>query len=354
MPFPSLHASRVAGLLLLGTTAAAHAQTDLYWSVFQHHYAQTTATSHESGVAYRFANWVQVADAATIAPPTITIPAGPFAGTSNDWIRNYDFYNQGTFDDAFSPGDYTYAIGGASATLTIGAAAYPDALAITGGTWDNEKLRFNNGVAQTIAFSGPTAGNFNAGVDYLTLTLREQSIGTTFIFSSFDLVNGFDIPVGSLVDGASDDLELQWINTSELDTTSIAGATGLAGYGTHLFAELTVTHESAVPEPATWGALFGLGALRVAASRRRRGMTQATRPPAQAGAATPRRSALCRTISPRSAAGRISHGPNVTPGCCEISSTAWLRSRASRMRMPPSCSLVSANGPSVATTRPLV
>ena len=54
------------------------------------------------------------------------------------------------------------------------------------------------------------------------------------------------------------------------------------------------------------------------------------------------RCSLSRIISARSAAGRISKGPARTPGCFDISWMAWLRSFASRIRMPPICSLVSA------------
>ena len=56
-----------------------------------------------------------------------------------------------------------------------------------------------------------------------------------------------------------------------------------------------------------------------------------------------RRCSLAFVISLMSAAGRISKMlPYVTAGCWPISWTAWFMSLASRTRMPPSCSLVSA------------
>jgi hypothetical protein len=58
--------------------------------------------------------------------------------------------------------------------------------------------------------------------------------------------------------------------------------------------------------------------------------------------ATERRCSLSRIISLKSAAGRISKGPAFTPGCFDINWMAWFRSLASRMRIPPICSFVSA------------
>jgi hypothetical protein len=56
-----------------------------------------------------------------------------------------------------------------------------------------------------------------------------------------------------------------------------------------------------------------------------------------------RRCSLAFMISLMSPAGRISKMlPNVSAGCWPISCTAWFMSLASRTRMPPSCSLVSA------------
>src|SRR5690606_12825034 len=66
-----------------------------------------------------------------------------------------------------------------------------------------------------------------------------------------------------------------------------------------------------------------------------------------------RRRALCRMTSVMSSTPRISNGPALVPGCFDINSTAWSISRASSTRMPPSTSLVSANGPSVTTGLPL-
>jgi len=55
-----------------------------------------------------------------------------------------------------------------------------------------------------------------------------------------------------------------------------------------------------------------------------------------------RRRSLSRTASVKSAAGRISNGPAFTPGCFDINWIAWFRSLASRTRIPPNCSFVSA------------
>src|SRR5512139_3553964 len=63
---------------------------------------------------------------------------------------------------------------------------------------------------------------------------------------------------------------------------------------------------------------------------------------------------LSATIADRSSTGRISKGPTFTPGCFEMSWMAWFKSVASRTRIPPSCSFVSAYGPSVMDTLPFV
>ena len=57
---------------------------------------------------------------------------------------------------------------------------------------------------------------------------------------------------------------------------------------------------------------------------------------------TPRRFSLSRTISVMSTTGRISNGPAFTPGCFDMISIACFLSRASRIRIPPICSFVSA------------
>src|SRR5215510_610888 len=65
-----------------------------------------------------------------------------------------------------------------------------------------------------------------------------------------------------------------------------------------------------------------------------------------------RRRSLSRIIAVKSSAGRISKGPTFTPGCFDINWMAWFRSLASSTRIPPTCSFVSAYGPSVMDTLP--
>lgn len=213
----------------------------------------------------------------------MTIPAGDFGGvqnllqlgTSNDWVRNFDYTNKADIDSYFQPGDYVYSIDGSSSTLSLGAEAYPDTPAITGATWTNAELIFNNAIANSIMFSGPTAGNFDDGTDYLRLTLRAQgSSGTTFIYETYNLANAFAIPAYSLVDGATYDLELLVVNTTDLDSISIPGVTGFIGYGVQTFAELTVSNMAAVPEPSTYAAVLGLAALACGLWRRRKAEDQ--------------------------------------------------------------------------------
>ena len=272
-------------VLLLGALATAgHTQVvTIYFGSKQHNFVQRTSDGPvEAGLAkYRFGNSVYVSDGNSIATPTVTLPSGFFAGasdyfqlgTSNDWIRNYDFTSKDAIDTFFGsggiePGDYTYGINGQTATLTLGAEAYPSVATITGGTWVDSELVANNTSDYVLTFSGPTAETFDDGIDYLRLTVRPQGSGTTYVFDSFTFTSSFVIPAFSLVDGTTYDVELQVFNTTELDNTSITGTTGLIGYSTETFLELLVDNSaSAVPEPSTsallcGGLVLGLGVLR--------------------------------------------------------------------------------------------
>jgi hypothetical protein len=60
-----------------------------------------------------------------------------------------------------------------------------------------------------------------------------------------------------------------------------------------------------------------------------------------------RRALLWRMISARFTTGRISKDPTFIPGCLEIGRIAWLKLRASSIKIPPNCSFISAQGLSV-------
>jgi len=280
MQFPRL----IAVLMItLGSFSWAPAQSVLNYELNKQHNFQQTSDSgaFEAGfVKYSTVASVNVADGDTIAQPSYTTPSGYLTsrqlvqlGTTNDWTDSASFTAKdggSGIDDAMGNGDYVFTVNGTAVTMTLNPENYWNASNVTGGAWDANKLVVNNTGATVISFSDASAGDFVNDTDFIRLVLRQQSVGTSFVFESSSLVNSFTVAAGSLVDGATYDMELRFFNVTDRDTASISGALGLSGFSTQTFSELLVNNTSAVPEPSTYGLLAGMLVLGLTVCRRRR------------------------------------------------------------------------------------
>jgi hypothetical protein len=280
MPFSRYIAVMV---VTLGVLSSATAQSVLNYELNkQHNFSQTSDSGAvEAGfVKYSMVGYVNVADGDTIAQPSYTTPSGfqtsrtlVQLGTTNDWTDSASYTAKGGeygFDNAMGNGDFIFTVNDTAVTMTVNPETYWNASNITGGTWDASKLQLNNAGATVITFSDPTGGDFVNGTDFIRLVLRQQSVGTSFVFESSTLVNSFTIGAGNLVDGATYDLELRFFNITDRDSTSISGAIGLSGFSTQTFAEVFVSNMAAVPEPSTYALILGGAVLGLSVWRRRR------------------------------------------------------------------------------------
>lgn len=154
-------------------------------------------------------------------------------------------------------------------TLSLASGSFPTAPVLSGGTWSGGKLLVPAGSNYTLNFNSYGTGGigWNNVELYLDFT---PGIGGTYDAQSTPgaASSSFVIPANTLTAGNTYGVELLFINRVSVDNgAAIAGAFGFAAYVTALNFQIQAV--SAIPEPSTYAALAGLGALGLAVWRRR-------------------------------------------------------------------------------------
>ncbi|WP_069961766.1 PEP-CTERM sorting domain-containing protein [Lacunisphaera limnophila] len=150
-------------------------------------------------------------------------------------------------------------------SLSLSGDLFPSTPWISGGTWSGGKLQ--------VDASSPYTLNFNAFGDAFPYDNVELYVDfTPGIGGTYDQqsnpgadTNSFLIPSNAFVNGQTYNAELIFIHRADTDDEiTIPGAFGFAAYATAVSFQI-----QAIPEPSTYAMLAGLGALGLAAWRRR-------------------------------------------------------------------------------------
>lgn len=231
-----------------------------------------------------------------LSAPTVTLPAGSqivttypsshnggvlgFNSDENEWqYGSPNFNNWGTTTGAernslFANGDYTFSIPSFSdVTLSLNVPgtpiAAPPVFTLTGGAWTGGVYEINT--SQTLTITSNTFTSFDDNANgHIFFGVLDKSGGTLVeierLFSDDPDADNFidyEIDANTLTAGHDYLVVAGFAAIVDQDTT-IAGSMSVAFF--ELSTELTV---SAIPEPSTYAALAGLGALSLAFWHRR-------------------------------------------------------------------------------------
>ena len=213
---------------------------------------------------------------------TVTLPAGSSASSpqglsnANDGTGIFTFQgkfaDQATLDSNYADGTYHMQITGASSTvytannLVLTGGVYPSTTpTITNTNWSGGNLVVNPSAAFTLnwgAFSGAGAN------DRIVLSLQNTTTGQSAFFAFLpSSATSQTFGANFFQPNQTYQGSIDFLKVASLDTTDIAGATGIAAY-----ARETGFNIQTVPEPSTVAMMFlGVGCLgSLMAFRRRR------------------------------------------------------------------------------------
>ena len=253
-------------IMAIGLTSSAFSQTITEYFVAKiYDLEQTSGTGSTAGSPpYGFV--AEVYGTGLTGTYTVVSPGGSvsnpqtldIAGDLAEYDDALSYANTTALNAAYNAGTYTLNIntsgGLLSPTLDLTGDAFPNTFSITSlinGTWSGGKLLFDPTQDLTI--------NFDAfsGFDSSSRIKLEIESGD-YVNTSTSSVTSLVVPANTinLVSGATSHAEILFSQAVDTDNITIAGASGVAFYGT--IVGFTV---QAVPEPSTYAAIVGLLAL---------------------------------------------------------------------------------------------
>lgn len=274
MKYPTLS---IAVLLLLGTVHSSSAQVTQY-AVDKSAYFNQTSTADpvvNPAKPLRLQSEVIVFTQGDLSSnPTVTKPAGGtgtspltliYSPDSSSYNVHIIYSDLASLDAAYPDGTYVMnmvspSFGTKNVNLTLNPDSYRfprDIPKLSNTTWSGGVLTLDATVSNTLNWNTFTQ---LSGDD---LVFFELNSDLTEIHESGSLTS-YTINAGSLTAGQTCQGSIVFAHVTTKDTTSVAGAIGLAGYG--VVTEFSI---QAVPEPSTWG-MFGLGAIGLLFSHTRR------------------------------------------------------------------------------------
>ena len=266
----------ILSILFLATALPGFAGVTQYSVSKQAQFNQTStsAPTADPTAPFRLQANVDVAASTDLSSdPTATKPAGgtgasplvlSFNAGSSQYKNNVNFLTLALMNAAYFDGSYVMhmvspSFGTKDVNLTLNPAAYSiptDIPKLTNTSWSGGLLQLDPTVGNTLSWNLFTQLTGNDFVDFslsgLGVNIDVKGSSTSQFLAANTLTPGQTYSGG-----------ISFGHVTTNDTTSVAGATGLAGYVSQT--KFTV---QAVPEPATAG-LLGLGALLLAGRRQR-------------------------------------------------------------------------------------
>lgn len=276
-------------LLALLPVPSTHAQViDLITLGKEQQYTQNTNSTASAGTNFRFSSSVEGSTLSGIATPSLnnnnggTGPTGPFVYNASDdgWSFEQNYGTGSLLETAYPSDGVGYSLTVLDQTFSIplpseGALRFtPIPLAtLSAGTISGGVLTWDVSQPLTISLIDPLNGSL-ATVDHISLSIFGSNIDLSG--SAFgNATQSFTIPGTA---GANNTFIAGQSYTVEMDFVNITGGTSLGTisggaldgveYGS-FYSRTTSFTIQAIPEPSTHAALAGLGALGLAALRRR-------------------------------------------------------------------------------------
>ena len=270
------HMKPILSILFLATALPGFAQVSQYSVSKQAQFNQTStsAPTADPTAPFRLQANVDVAAPTDLSSnPTVTKPAGgtgasplslAFNAGSGQYKNTTNFSTLALLNAAYFDGSYgmhmvSPSFGTKDVNLTLNPAAYTiptDIPKLTNTSWSGGLLQLDPTVGNTLSWNLFTQLTGNDFVDFslsgLGVNIDVKGSSTSQFLAANTLTPGQTYSGG-----------ISFGHVTTNDTTSVAGATGLAGYVSQT--KFTV---QAVPEPAT-ASLLGLGAVLLAGRRRR-------------------------------------------------------------------------------------
>ncbi|MEP6810068.1 MAG: dockerin type I domain-containing protein [Chthoniobacterales bacterium] len=233
--------------LALALTLAANVQANSgdiqrYQTDKEHRFIQTSAAPsvEDPATPWRFNAEIQATSGTTagtssVQNPTLTLPAAtitpfPYDTSNIGWSLKQDFANKPALDAAFSNGSYTFTMPTVTApattfnaTLGLTGDAYPNTPSLTNTSWSGGNLMINSTLSFNFTWNSFTGALPGAFINVDINGLPTQQLAAT--------ATSYTLPANSLPPGQMISFKLIFANPTSVDTTSVPGVTGLAGYG---------------------------------------------------------------------------------------------------------------------------
>ena len=289
----TLRTQLLPAMLALLAVSSASAQTVQYILVQkERYYTQLTNSTVNTSPTFQFTASVEPVDGQNlsgIATPSVTSkpsgtgPTGSMVYISDDgnWQIQSNYGSLMSLNAAYGAGSYGINVLGQAVSVNLASEPYTPIplVGLSGGSISGGILHWNVDQALTLTLADPgIVGVPPAAIDFMSLGV--WGTDTAFERNVIQFANtpalSITIAANTFIAGKTYEIEASFVNFSGgTGLTAISGGT-LDGVQTSgLYGTTTTFQLTAIPEPSTYAAFAGLGALGLAFWRRRKQADQA-------------------------------------------------------------------------------